>query len=153
MRTTVADIQGGSGQLEASPIRKIKVLLVVYVYDTVQDTFKQVPGIPAHIPLQIHNAMKALQMINEGSACIVCMLSEACASNVPQMCLKLVLFGMLHSSLIHLKALLLAIAGLAAGEHGMLQCCAKFTAWHSKMQHSTTQLRYRQARYTKTCSN
>lgn len=45
------------------------MLLVVYVYDAVQDTFKEVPGMPAHMPLQIHNAMKALQLINQGSFC------------------------------------------------------------------------------------
>ncbi|DBA77564.1 TPA: hypothetical protein ACH3X1_009370 [Trebouxia sp. C0004] len=59
--------QGGSDELKAAALRKIKVLLVVYVYDAVQDTFKQLPGMPAHMPLQIHNAVKALQLINEGA--------------------------------------------------------------------------------------
>lgn len=71
-------VQGGSGEPKAASLRKIKVLLVVYVYDAVQDTFKQVPGMPAHLPLQIHNAMKALQLINKGSVLFDC--STACAS-------------------------------------------------------------------------
>ena len=57
--------------MKATALRKIKVLLVVYVYDAAQDTFKQVPGMPAHMPLQIHNAMKSLQLINEGSTLFV----------------------------------------------------------------------------------
>ena len=65
--TPAADVQGESDESKAAALRKIKVLLVVYVYDAVQDTFKQVPGMPAHMPLQIHNAMKALQLINEGT--------------------------------------------------------------------------------------
>ncbi|KAL0028992.1 hypothetical protein WJX77_010388 [Trebouxia sp. C0004] len=60
-------VLGGSDELKAAALRKIKVLLVVYVYDAVQDTFKQLPGMPAHMPLQIHNAVKALQLINEGA--------------------------------------------------------------------------------------
>jgi len=64
--------------LKAAALRKIKVLLVVYVYDAVQDTFKQVPGMPAHMPLQIQNAMKALQLINEGSTLSTC--SKACGA-------------------------------------------------------------------------
>ena len=58
--------QGGGGELKTKNLRLIKLLLVVYVYDAAQGTFKQVPSMPAHMPLQIHNAMKALQLINEG---------------------------------------------------------------------------------------
>lgn len=99
--------------MKAAALRKIKVLLVVYVYDAVQDTFKQVPGMPAHMPLQIHNAMKALQLINEGSTFFKC----------PKDC---GLAGYLACSMaaqpctVKVKAMLLAIAGPAAGEHGML---------------------------------
>lgn len=56
----------GGGELKTKNLRLIKLLLVVYVYDAAQGTFKQVPSMPAHMPLQIHNAMKALQLINEG---------------------------------------------------------------------------------------
>lgn len=58
--------QGGSGELRTKSLRLIKLLLVVYVYDAAHDTFRQVPSMPVHMPLQIHNAMKALQLINEG---------------------------------------------------------------------------------------
>ncbi len=99
--------------MKAAAIRKIQVLLVVYVYDAVQDTFKQVPGMPAHMPLQIHHAMKALQLINEGSILFEC--PKACG-----------VAGYLACSMaaqpctVTLKAMPLAVAGPAAGEHGML---------------------------------
>ena len=64
-------LQGGSGQLQAQPtLRLISLLLVVYIYDTSRDTFKQLPSMPPHIPLQIYNAAKALELIEEGKAVI-----------------------------------------------------------------------------------
>lgn len=108
-----ADVQGGNGELKAAALRKIKVLLVVYVYDAVQDTFKQVPGMPAHVPLQIHNAMKALQLINEGSILFDCSTACAIAGN-------LACFMAALPMTVKLQAMLLAVADFAAGEHGML---------------------------------
>ena len=58
--------QGRSAELNSLPLRVITLLLVAYVYDAVLDTFQQLPGMPAHIPLQIHNATRALQLIEEG---------------------------------------------------------------------------------------
>lgn len=90
------------------------MLLVVYVYDAVQDTFKQVPGMPPHMPLQIHNAMKALQLINEGS--VLFTHPKACAIAGYLAC-----FMAAQPSAIKLKAAPLAVDVPAAGEHGMLQ--------------------------------
>ncbi len=104
-------MQGGSG--ETAALRKIKVLLVVYVYDAVQDTFKQVPGMPAHMPLQIHNAVKALQLINEGGTLFEC--PKACGVAGYLACSKAA-----QPCTLMLKAMLLAVAGPAAGEHNML---------------------------------
>ncbi|KAL3156302.1 hypothetical protein ABBQ32_012570 [Trebouxia sp. C0010 RCD-2024] len=59
--------ESGTGGAQAPAIRLISLLLVVYIYDDLQDTFKQLPGMPAHIPLQIHNARKALQLVDEGA--------------------------------------------------------------------------------------
>ena len=59
-------MQGGSGELKVPTLRTIKLLLVVYVYDAEHDTFKQLPGMPPHMPLQIHNAAKALDFIDKG---------------------------------------------------------------------------------------
>lgn len=106
-------MQGGSGELRAAALRKIKVLLVVYVYDAVQDTFKQVPGMPAHMPLQIHNAMKALQLINEGSVLFKSPKAYAIAG-------YLACFMAAQTSTVKLKAMPLAVADPAAGQHGML---------------------------------
>lgn len=64
--TSALGIQGGNDEIKAPTVRLIKLLLVVYVYDAEDDTFKQLPSMPAHMPLQIHNATKALQSIDEG---------------------------------------------------------------------------------------
>ena len=87
---SVADMQGGSGQLKAPTLRLIKVLLVVHIYDAKQDTYTALPGMPAHLPLQIHNATRALQSIAEGRVpCMVagffcCQLCMMCRSNAAQ---------------------------------------------------------------------
>ena len=46
--------------------RTITVLLVVYVFDCMADTFKPRLDMPKDLPLQIHNARKALQLIEQG---------------------------------------------------------------------------------------
>ena len=46
--------------------RALTVLLVVYVYDTSAGTFKPLPDMPRDLPLQIHNARQALQLIEKG---------------------------------------------------------------------------------------
>ena len=46
--------------------RTVTILLVVYVYDAVADTFRPRSDMPKDLPLQIHNARKALQLIDRG---------------------------------------------------------------------------------------
>jgi len=48
--------------------RVLTVLLVVYVYDSAAETFQPLPDMPRDLPLQIHNARQALELIeHEGS--------------------------------------------------------------------------------------
>jgi len=49
--------------------RVLTVLLVVYVYDASADNFKALPDMPRDLPLQIHNARQALQLIDKGNRC------------------------------------------------------------------------------------
>ena len=51
--------------------RTITVLLVVYVFDCMADTFKPRLDMPKDLPLQIHNARKALQLIEQGQQLFV----------------------------------------------------------------------------------
>ena len=46
--------------------KTITVLLVVHVFDCMADTFRPRLGMPKELPLQIHNARKALQLIDAG---------------------------------------------------------------------------------------
>ena len=46
--------------------RTITVLLVVYVFDVMADTFRPRLDMPKDLPMQIHNARKALQLIEQG---------------------------------------------------------------------------------------
>lgn len=80
-------VQSGNGETQAPAIRLISLLLVVYIYDDLQDTFKQLPGMPAHIPLQIHNARKALQLVDEGMVCSACICWGTPCLSVCQDCL------------------------------------------------------------------
>ena len=84
------------------------MLLVVYVYDAAQDTFKQVPGMPAHMPLQIHNAMKALELIYEGIILFQCPKAYAIVG-------YLACTLAAQPSTVNLKAMQLAVAGPVAG--------------------------------------
>lgn len=78
LRDSEGDTQGGSGELKAPTLRLIKLLLVVHIYDAEQDTFKPLQGMPAHLPLQIHNATRALQSIAEGRVlCVVAVFAVA----------------------------------------------------------------------------
>jgi len=63
-------VQSGSGDFNAPTTRVISLLLVVYVYDASQNTFKQLPDMPANLPVQIYNARKALHLIEEGGRAI-----------------------------------------------------------------------------------
>ena len=54
--------------------RTITVLLVVYVFDFMADTYKPRPDMPKDLPLQLYNARKALQLIDQGDK-----LSMLCA--------------------------------------------------------------------------
>lgn len=65
-------VQSGGVELQAPALRLIVLLLVVYTYDDLQDTFKHLPGMPAHIPVQIHNANKALQLVDKGTVAVSC---------------------------------------------------------------------------------
>ncbi|DBA96365.1 TPA: hypothetical protein ACH3X3_002538 [Trebouxia sp. C0006] len=47
--------------------RVITVLLVVYVYDASADSFQALLDMPHDLPLQIHNARQALQLIDQGA--------------------------------------------------------------------------------------
>ena len=49
--------------------RALMVLLVVYVYDASADNFQALPDMPRDLPLQIHNARQALQLIDKGNRC------------------------------------------------------------------------------------
>lgn len=60
-------VQSGGGELQTPALRLIELLLVVYIYNDLQDTFKHLPGMPAHIHVQIHNARKALQLVDTGT--------------------------------------------------------------------------------------
>ena len=53
-------------------LRLITLLLVVYVYDIDQDTFKQLPDMPPSLPVQLWNAKKALQSIEQGGLASDC---------------------------------------------------------------------------------
>lgn len=69
-------VQSGGGEPLQAPVpRLIQLLLVVYIYDDLQDTFKHLPSMPAHIPVQIHNARKALQLVDTGTLAVSCLLS------------------------------------------------------------------------------
>ena len=46
--------------------RILTLLLVVYVYDATADTFRPLPDMPRDLPMQIHNARQALQLIDTG---------------------------------------------------------------------------------------
>ena len=46
--------------------RVLTVLLVVYVDDASADNFTALPDMPRDLPLQIHNARQALQLIDKG---------------------------------------------------------------------------------------
>lgn len=54
-----------------SKVCLIVLLLVVYVYDTNGDTFKQLPDMPSGIPHQILTAKQALQSIDQGHSFVL----------------------------------------------------------------------------------
>ena len=60
-------LQSGSGDFRTPTVRVVHLLLVVYVYDLHLDTFKKLPDMPANLPVQIHNACKALRVIEQGT--------------------------------------------------------------------------------------
>ena len=67
-------LQSGSGDFNAPTIQLIKLLLIMYVYDTHQSNFIQLPDMPASLPVQIYNARKALQLIDQGAVGNCCFL-------------------------------------------------------------------------------
>ena len=52
--------------------KTITVLLVVHVFDSMTDTYMPRLDMPRELPLQIHNARKALQLIESGKQLIIC---------------------------------------------------------------------------------
>ena len=61
------EMQSGGGDYKPPLLRLITLLLVVYLYDVDQDTFRQLPDMPESLPVQLWNAKKALQSIDEGA--------------------------------------------------------------------------------------
>ena len=66
-KAAVHAVQVRADEQKAPTCRLINLLLSVYIYDDVQDTFKQLPGMPAHLHMQIHNATKALELFDKGT--------------------------------------------------------------------------------------
>ena len=66
MLITSVLLQGVSIDHRPPSVRLMTLLLVVYVYDMDQDTFVQLPDMPESLPVQLWNAKKALQSIDEG---------------------------------------------------------------------------------------
>lgn len=52
--------------------KTITVILVVHVFDCMADTFRPRLGMPKELPLQIHIARKALQLIEAGKQLFSC---------------------------------------------------------------------------------
>lgn len=52
--------------------KTITILLVMHVFDCVADTFRPRLGMPKELPLQIHNARKALQLVEDGKKFFSC---------------------------------------------------------------------------------
>lgn len=61
--------------------RTITVLLVVYVFDFMADTYKPRPDMPKDLPLQIYNARKALQLIDRGEGHMPLVGPHLCCSH------------------------------------------------------------------------
>lgn len=59
-------LQSDDNSLPAPAMHVIRLLLVVYVHDAATDTFKKLSDLPPDVPTQIHNALKALQQIEQG---------------------------------------------------------------------------------------
>lgn len=73
--------------------RTITVLLVVYVFDCMADTFRPRLDMPKDLPMQIHNARKALQLIEQGQQLSVVVFCVA--ATVVSMC-SITVDGLLH---------------------------------------------------------
>ena len=58
---------------DAQVLRQIRVLLFAYIFDSQENTFKRLPDMPDGIPLQLHNAMLALDSIDEGQCGTICL--------------------------------------------------------------------------------
>ena len=67
MLITSVLLQGASSDHRPPSMRLMTLLLVVYVYDMDQDTFTQLPDMPESLPVQLWNAKKALQSIDQGA--------------------------------------------------------------------------------------
>ena len=61
----------GEPNLDVQVQRAIRLLLVWYVYNAESDTFMPLMNMPADICVQIHNARKALDLIDAGQQTFV----------------------------------------------------------------------------------
>ena len=59
-------MQSDNDSLPAPTMHVICLLLVVYVHDAAEDTFKKLSDLPPDFPTRLHNALKALQQIEQG---------------------------------------------------------------------------------------
>ena len=59
-------VQCHSDDYGSSVVQLIHILLVVYVYDAGNNTFRMLPDMPVGIPVKVHNAKLALRSIAEG---------------------------------------------------------------------------------------
>lgn len=57
---------------QAPIVQLIHILLVVYVYDAGNNTFRMLPDMPTGIPVKVHNAKLALHAIAEGQHFLCC---------------------------------------------------------------------------------
>ncbi|KAL3155135.1 hypothetical protein ABBQ38_011191 [Trebouxia sp. C0009 RCD-2024] len=81
--------------------RTITVLLVVYVFDVMADTFRPRLDMPKDLPMQIHNARKALQLIEQGQQ--LSGFNFGSAATVVSMCVPSLLIFHIPLGCLHLQ--------------------------------------------------
>lgn len=55
--------RGSSADVASGQLRGFQLFLKTYAYSKQTDTYEQVPDVPDHLPQQICQALKALQLI------------------------------------------------------------------------------------------
>lgn len=66
--SSVCFLQSDDHSLPTPAMHVISLLLVLYVHDAADDTFKKLSDLPPEVPTQIHNALKALHQIEQGTS-------------------------------------------------------------------------------------